>query len=86
MAKECGMIVKIEGRSCIAVTPAGEFKEVPLPQNGHIRIGQEISLAGRKNWRPYLRYLMVAASLLIVFMAGQIYLDCTLQAVAYLTK
>ncbi|MDD4766768.1 MAG: anti-sigma factor domain-containing protein [Desulfotomaculaceae bacterium] len=85
MAKECGMIVKIEGRSCIAVTPAGEFKEVPLPQNGHIRIGQEISLAGRKNWRPYLRYLMVAASLLIVFMAGQIYLDCTLQAVAYLT-
>ncbi|MFX4261778.1 anti-sigma factor domain-containing protein [Pelotomaculum propionicicum] len=85
MVEERGMIVKIEGRSCIAVTPAGDFVEVPLPKGGGIRIGQEISLAGRRKRIPYLRYLMAAASFLIIFLTSQLYIGRTPQAVAYLT-
>lgn len=85
MVEESGMVVKIERRSCIAVTPAGEFIEVPLPKGGDIRIGQEISLAGRRKRMSYLRYFMVAASFLLIFLTSQFYIGRTSQAVAYLT-
>lgn len=85
MVEESGMVVKIERRSCIAVTPAGEFIEVPLPKGGGIRIGQEISLTGRRKRMSYLRYFMVAASFLLIFLTSQFYIGRTSQAVAYLT-
>lgn len=85
MAEERGMVVKIEGRSCIAVTPEGEFREVPLPRGVDIRAGQEISLAGRNKVAPYLRYFMVAASFLIFFLTGQFYVSRAQLAAAYLT-
>jgi hypothetical protein len=85
MVEESGMVVKIERRSCIAVTPAGEFIEVPLPKGGGIRIGQEISLAGRRKRMSYLRYFMVAASFLLIFLTGQFYIGRAPQAAAYLT-
>lgn len=79
-----GLVVKIKGKSCIVLTPEGEYKEVPLPKGGVTRVGQEISLQRKKNL-PYLRYFMVAASLLIVVLTGQLYLGQTPPAAAYLT-
>lgn len=79
-----GMVVKIKGRSCIVLTPEGEYREVPLPGGGAIRVGQEIPLKRRKSL-PYLKHFMVAASLLIFILAGQLALWQTPPAAAYLT-
>jgi hypothetical protein len=83
--EERGIVVKITCRSCVAVTPDGDFREVPLPQSGMIRIGQEISLASRKKKVPYLRYVMAAASFLVIIMTGQMYMASAPQAAAYMT-
>lgn len=79
-----GMVVKIKGRSCIVVTPQGDFKKVPLPKGTLPGIGQEIPLSSRKRL-PYLKHFMVAASLLIFILAGQFYLGQTPPAAAFLT-
>lgn len=83
--EERGVVVKITCRSCVAVTPDGDFREVPLPQSGMIRIGQEISLGSRKKKAPYLRYVMAAASFLVIIMTGQLYMASAPQAAAYMT-
>jgi len=83
--EERGVIVKITCRSCVAVTPDGDFREVPLPQSGMIRIGQEISLGRRKKKVPYLRYVMAAASFLVIIMTGQLYMASATRAAAYMT-
>jgi hypothetical protein len=82
---ERGIVVKITCRSCVAVTPDGDFREIPLPQSGIIRIGQEISLSCSKKKAPYLRYVMAAASFLVIIMTGQLYMASTPQAAAYMT-
>jgi len=79
-----GMVVKIKGKSCIVLTPEGEYREAPLPKGGAVRVGQEIRLEKRKSL-PYLRHFMVAASLLIFILAGQLYLGQMPPAAAYLT-
>ena len=79
-----GMIVKIKGKSCIVLTPEGVYREAPLPKGGAVRVGQEIRLEKRKSL-PYLRHFMVAASLLIFILAGQLYLGQMPPAAAYLT-
>jgi hypothetical protein len=85
MMEERGIVVKITCRSYVAVTPDGDFREVPLPQSGMVRIGQEISLSSRKKSLPYLRYFMAAASFLVIMMTGQLYMASTPQAAAYMT-
>ena len=85
MPGERGMVVKIEGRSCIAVTPDGEFRQTTLPKGSDIRIGQEISLADRRRTLPYIRYFIAAASFLLIFMFYFIRTPHTTLAVAYLT-
>lgn len=79
-----GMVVKIKGKSCIVLTPEGEYREAPLPKGGAVRVGQEIRLEKRKSL-PYLRHFMVAASLLMFILAGQLYLGQMPPAAAYLT-
>jgi hypothetical protein len=79
------MVIKIEGRSCLAVTPDGDFREVPLPKGVVTRLGQQITLDQKKKRLPYLRLFMAAASFLIIVLAGQLYLGHAPQAVAYLT-
>lgn len=79
-----GMVVKIRGKSCIVLTPEGEYREAPLPKGGAVKVGQEIRLEQRKSL-PYLRHFMVAASLLIFILAGQLYLGQMPPAAAYLT-
>lgn len=78
------MVVKIKGKSCIVLTPEGVYREAPLPKGGAVRVGQEIRLEKRKSL-PYLRHFMVAASLLIFVLAGQLYLGKMPPAAAYLT-
>lgn len=80
-----GMIVKIKRKTCIVLTADGEYREVSLPGGGAVpRLGQEIQLEARKNI-PYLKQLMVAASLFIVLLAGWMYFGEVPPAAAYLT-
>ncbi len=79
-----GMVVKIKRKTCIVMTPEGEYREVPLPGGAVPRLGQEIKLEARKRF-PYLKQLMAAASLFIVLLAGMLYLGETPPAAAYLT-
>lgn len=79
-----GIIVKIKKRSCIVLTPEGEYREVPLPGDGTASVGREIILKRRKGF-PYFRHLAAVASLLLFVLAGQIYLAQTRSAAAYLT-
>lgn len=82
--EERGMVVKIKGRSCIVLTPEGEYREVPLPNNGEAGVGREIPLK-RKKSLPYFGHFMVAASLCLFILAGLFYPGATPQAAAYLT-
>lgn len=82
--EERGLVVKIKGKSCIVLTPEGEYRKVPLPKDGTAGVGREIHLE-RKKSLPYLRHFMVAASLLIFILAGQLFNGKTPQAAAYLT-
>jgi hypothetical protein len=83
--EERGIVAKINRKSCIIITPDGEFKKVPLPASGSTAIGQEI-VARKKRVVPYLRHFMVAASLLVVFIfAGRFYLGQAPEASAYMT-
>lgn len=79
-----GMVVKIKGKSCIVLTPDGEFREVSLPKGEAPKLGREIRLE-KRNKLPALRYFMVAASFLICVLAGQFYLGQVPPAAAYLT-
>ena len=63
--KTQGMIVKVKSNSCIVLTPEGDYREVPLLEGSRARVGQEIEIPQRKTL-PYFRFLMVAASLLVV--------------------
>ncbi|MFA4885470.1 MAG: anti-sigma factor domain-containing protein [Desulfotomaculaceae bacterium] len=83
--EERGIVAKIKGKSCIVITPDGEFKKVPLPGSGLTGIGQEITFR-KKRGVPYLRHFMVAASMLLVFIfAGRFYLGQAPEASAYMT-
>ena len=80
-----GIVAKIKGKSCIVITPDGEFKKVPLPGSGLTEIGQEITFR-KKRGVPYLRHFMVAASMLLVFIfVGRFYLGQAPEASAYMT-
>ena len=82
--KTRAMIVKIKSNSWIVLTPEGEYREVPLREGFRARVGQEIQIPQKKNL-PYLRFLMVAASLLVVVLAGQFFPVAPPPAAAYLT-
>lgn len=79
-----GIIVKIKGKSCIVLTPDGEYREVPLPKTAAPGIGREINLE-RKKTAAYLKSCMAAAALLVFILAGQLFLGQTPPAAAYLT-
>jgi len=78
------MVVKIKSRTCIVLTADGEYREVSLPGGAVPRLGQEIKLEGRKRL-PYLKQLMAVASVLIILMAGLLYIGNIPSAAAYLT-
>jgi len=83
--EERGIVTKIKEKSCIVITPDGEFKKVPLPGSGLTAIGQEITFR-EKRGIPYLRHFMVAASMLLVFIfAGRFYSGQAPEASAYMT-
>ncbi|OPY57286.1 MAG: Anti-sigma-I factor RsgI [Pelotomaculum sp. PtaU1.Bin035] len=83
--KTTGMVVKTIGNSCILLTNEGEYKKVPLPVDGEIRVGQIIVQEGRKKRFTFLRYFTVAACLLLIILTGQLYLGRTQPAAAFVT-
>jgi len=83
--KKTGMVVKITGNSCILLTSDGEYKKVSLPENSVTRLGQIITDEERKKRFPYLRHFMVAASLLLLVLTGQLYLGRSKPASAFMT-
>ncbi|TEB12012.1 anti-sigma factor domain-containing protein [Pelotomaculum propionicicum] len=83
--EERGIVTKIKGKSCIVITPEGEFKKVPLPGGGLTEIGQEITFREKREV-PYLRHFVLAASMLLVFiLAGRFYSSQAPEASAYMT-
>ncbi|NPV73215.1 MAG: anti-sigma factor domain-containing protein [Pelotomaculum sp.] len=84
--QERGLIVKLKNKTCIVLTPQGEYREVPLPGNGPVRAGQEIRLE-KKEFRPYLnlKHFVAAALLLVFVLAWQLYPGRVPAAAAYLT-
>ncbi len=79
-----GIILKIKKRSCVVLTPGGEYREVPLPEDGTASVGREITFKQRKSLFNF-RYFAVAASLLLFILSGQVYLSQTHPAAAYLS-
>ncbi len=76
------MVVEIRGRTCIVLTPQGEFRKVALPSRG-VRLGEEIALSPVKAaagiWR---RPFFAAACVFLLLFAGFLYYDYN-AAVAY---
>ncbi len=78
-----GMVVEIKAKTCIILTPDGQFREIPLPPGG-VRLGEEISYAPRRRhpiWQP----VMAAACLLILLGAGLLYHGWLTRAVAFVS-
>lgn len=79
-----GLVIKVKEKTCLVLTPDGEYKEVPLPGGEKVEVGREIPLV-KKRRLPFAGGFMVAASLLIFILAGLLYPGQPSQAVAYLT-
>lgn len=77
------MVMEIRERTCIILTPDGEFREIHLPKDG-VRLGQEISCVSVKK-RYIWRYLVVAASFFILFGTGLLYHGWLNRAVAFVS-
>lgn len=83
MEKITGMVMEIKARTCIIMTPDGDFRETVKPSE-HIRLGQEIAWVPAKK-PAYWRYLAVAASLLIILFCGHFYNGLRPEIVAYVS-
>jgi hypothetical protein len=79
-----GMVVEVNHKTCIVLTPDGEFREVALTEGQCLRLGQEIQLPERKSL-PYLKQLIAAAAIFIVMFTGLLYYGDVPTAAAYLT-
>ena len=80
-----GIILKIKKRSCVVLTPGGEYRKAPLPEDGKAAVGREITFRQRKSFFNF-RYFAVAASLLLLLiLSGRFYLSQNHPAVAYLS-
>ncbi len=63
---ERGLVLAVEGRSAVVLTPAGEFRRVPLDRPDR-RVGEEMVIPERGGWQwlPALGGLAAAAALLL---------------------
>ncbi|MBE3588024.1 MAG: anti-sigma factor domain-containing protein [Thermoanaerobacteraceae bacterium] len=78
-----GMVMEIRARTCIILTPDGQFREVPLPPGG-VRLGEEITCFPRRLNIPW-RLLVAAACFLIFLGSGLLYYGWTTRAMAYVS-
>ncbi|WP_066634962.1 anti-sigma factor domain-containing protein [Desulfolucanica intricata] len=72
MSQKNGLVMKIRHRCCIVLTPEGEFIKVPL-SGRHVHIGEEIVFDQPRPMNMLIKPLLVAASILLLFVVGQIY-------------
>lgn len=67
-----GIVMAVEGRSAVVLTPEGEFRRVPLDRPDR-QVGDEMPLTGQRGWgwAPAMGGLAVAAALLLaVILSG----------------
>lgn len=70
MAERRGIVVETEGKSCIVLTPAGEFRRVPLAGR-RVRLGEELALPEpAAKSRAALRPWLLAACLFLAAVVG----------------
>lgn len=82
MNKDTGMVVEIKGKTCIILTPGGEFREVALP-SGNVRLGDEITSAAPAKIPAWWKPLLAAAGVFLLLWAGFLYSGWSNEAVAY---
>lgn len=71
--EERGLVLKVNKKTCLVLTPDGQFKEIALPSKGAVA-GCEVSWRARHslaNFLGYLRPLAAAAALCVFLLAGQ---------------
>jgi len=78
------MVVEVNRKNCIVLTPDGEYRRVALAKGQRPRLGQEIQLPERKSL-PYLKQLIAAAAIFVVVCAGLLWYGGAPTAAAYLT-
>jgi len=78
-----GIVLEKDSRRCVLLTPDGQFRKVALPPNRVIELGQEVALSTQTNrlWQT----ILVAASLLVVVVAWQLWGGMVPRAVAYVS-
>ena len=62
-----GILLEVEGRTGIVLTPSGEFRRVPLPA-GHPAVGDEIPVPEAGAWHSFFSWTWVAATAAVLLM------------------
>ena len=62
-----GILLEVEGRTGIVLTPSGEFRRVPLPA-GHPAVGDEIPVPEAGAWHSFFSWTWVAAAAAVLLM------------------
>lgn len=83
MASYRGLIMEKGDRTCVILTPDGQFRRVPLPAGG-AGVGEEIEVTLAEGL-PRRAWLLVASLALAAFLLGQFFLLSPARAVAYVS-
>lgn len=83
MASCRGLVMEKGDRTCVILTPDGQFRRVPLPAAG-AGVGEEIEVTLAEG-RPRRAWLLVASLTLAVLLLGQFFLLSPARAVAYIS-
>ena len=78
-----GIVLEKDDRRCVLLTPDGQFRRVTLPPNRVIELGHEVAISTqpKRLWQT----ILVAASLLLVAVAWQLWGGMVPRAVAYVS-
>jgi hypothetical protein len=72
MEKKKGLVLKKHSRSCIVLTPEGEFCKIPMPGKT-VQLGEEVIINPVNKLFEYRKIFLVAASILLVLCAVPAY-------------
>ena len=84
MEKRKGLVLKKQNRSCIVITPEGEFCKIPLPKHP-VQVGEEIFFINPARFYAFKKSFLVAASILLLLLAVPAYKGLTPPAAAYVS-
>ena len=81
MEKRKGLVLKKQNRSCIVITPEGEFCKIPLPKNT-VLVGEEVFFTNSVRFSSFKKYFLVVASIILLLLAVPVYKELTPAAAA----